>query len=63
MIGAAFAVGYTIDNQGIINNYAIEPDIYPSDYPLPRQQRQYVFLVTETILFLAALIPFAFSVS
>jgi len=31
------AVGYTIDDEGLINNFAVEPEIYPSAYPLLRK--------------------------
>jgi len=30
-----FPVGYAINNEGLINNFAIEPGIYPSKYPSP----------------------------
>lgn len=51
-----FPVGYTIDDEGLINNFAIEPDIYSSDYPSPRQQRQYIVLGAAAFFFVLMLI-------
>ncbi|MFB2967532.1 photosystem II assembly protein Psb34 [Aerosakkonema sp. BLCC-F183] len=59
----ASGVGYTIDDEGLINNFAVEPDMYPSEYPSPRQQRQYIVLGVSAILFVAMLMLVAFSVS
>jgi len=36
-----FVTGYTIDDEGLLNNFAIQPEIYPSDYPSSRQQQRY----------------------
>ena len=38
------AVGYAIDDEGLINNSATEPDMYSSEYPFLRQQQQYIVL-------------------
>lgn len=54
--GIPFAVGYTIDDEGLINNFAIEPDVYPSDYPSPRQQWQYKILGAAAFFFVLMLI-------
>lgn len=54
--GIPFADGYTIDDEGLINNFAIEPDIYPSDYPSPRQQWQYKVLGAAAFFFILMLI-------
>ncbi len=62
-IDTPFAVGYTIDDEGLLNNFAVEPDMYPSKYPSPRQQRYYSVLGVSAILFVAMLILIAFSVS
>jgi hypothetical protein len=43
-IDIPFAVGYTIDDEGLIDNFATEPSMYPSAYPSPRQQQQYIVL-------------------
>lgn len=49
--------GYTIDDEGIINNYATETDISLANYPSPEQQKRYFFwgagatlLITVTLL-------------
>ena len=55
--------GYVIDDEGIINNYATEPDLYMANYPSPEQQKRYVFWgVGATLLVTIALIT-AFTVS
>ncbi len=55
--------GSTVDDEGLINNYAIEPDMYPSGYPSPWQQRRYIFLGVGAALFVITLILVAFTVS
>lgn len=55
--------GTTVDDEGLINNFATEPKVYPSTYPSPRQQRQYLFLGAGAIVFVAILLGIAFSVS
>jgi hypothetical protein len=42
-LNAPFAVGRTTTDEGLLNNYAIEPDIYPSGYLSPRWQHRYFF--------------------
>jgi hypothetical protein len=48
---------YTIDETGVMNNYAVEPDMYFAVYPSVEQQRRYLFqgavaavLVVTTLL-------------
>ncbi len=55
--------GSTLDDEGLINNFAVEPTVYPSEYPSPRQQGRYVVMGVGAVLFIAALIYFAFVVS
>jgi hypothetical protein len=55
-IDIPFVVGYTIDDEGLINNFAIEPDIYLSDYPSPRQQRQFQVLGAAAFFFVVMLL-------
>jgi hypothetical protein len=62
-IDASSAAGYTVDEENIINNYAIEPEIYPSKYPAPKQQQRYVFLGAGAILFIIILLLISFNVS
>jgi hypothetical protein len=62
-IDMPFVVGYTIDDEGLINNFAIEPPIYPSVHPSLRQQRQYLVLGAAAFLFVAMLLLTAVLVS
>jgi hypothetical protein len=55
--------GYTKDDEGIINNYAIEPDMSAATEPTSKQQLRYVFLGVGAIFFVATLLIIAFSVS
>jgi hypothetical protein len=55
--------GYTVDDEGITNNYAIEPDMSSAEYPSPKQQRRYVFLGAAAILFVILAFLIAFAVS
>lgn len=55
--------GTTVDDEGLINNFATEPKVYPSTYPSPRQQQRYIFLGLGAILFVSILVLIAFSVS
>ena len=55
--------GTTVDDEGLINNFATEPKVYPSTYPSPGRQRQYIFLGAGALLFVAILVWIAFSVS
>lgn len=55
--------GYTIDDEGIINNYATEPDTSLANYPSPEQQKRYIFLGTGAALLVAIALLIAFTVS
>lgn len=55
--------GTTVDDEGLINNFATEPKVYPSTYPSPRQQQRYIFLGIGAILLVSILVWIAFSVS
>ena len=55
--------GYTRDDEGIVNNYAIEPDVSKAKYPSPKQKRRYIFLGAAAILFVALVVWIAFGVS
>lgn len=44
-----------VDN-GLINNYAVEPEIYYAKYPAPYQQRRYLFQGMIASLFILGLI-------
>ncbi|MBD2447003.1 ssl1498 family light-harvesting-like protein [Nostoc sp. FACHB-152] len=53
----------TIDEQGILNNYATEPKVYYAAYPSAEEQRKYVFQGAIATLFLTAIILVALGVS
>lgn len=55
--------GYTVDDEGINNNYAIEPDMSSAEYPSPKQQQRYIFLGAGAILFIAMIVMIAFVAS
>ena len=55
--------GYTVDDEGIINNYATEPDTYSANYPSPKQQKRYIFLGAGATLLVAIALVIAFTVS
>jgi hypothetical protein len=55
--------GYRVDEEGIVNNYAIEPEMSKAEYPSPKQQRSYIFLGAAAILFVALVVWIAFGVS
>lgn len=55
--------GYTKDDEGIINNYGVEPDMYPATEPTSKQQLRYVLLGGGAVVFVATLWLIAFAVS
>jgi hypothetical protein len=55
--------GYTIDEEGNLNNYAIEPKMSKAEYPSPEQQRRYIFLGAAAILLVAFILWIAFAAS
>lgn len=55
--------GLTVDDEGLLNNYAVEPEVYPSEYPSSRQQRRYIVLGAGAALFVVALVLISFFVS
>lgn len=60
---APLGAGYKVDDEGIVNNYAIEPDVSEAEYPSPKQQQRYIFLGAAAILFVALAIWIAVGVS
>ena len=55
--------GTTTDDEGLLNNYAIEPEVYPSDYPSPRQQNRYAVMGVGAMLLVVILVLIAFTAS
>lgn len=53
----------TVNEDGILNNYATEPQMYYAEYPSPEQQRRYAQLGGLAILLVSAIIATAVSVS
>ncbi len=55
--------GYTVNEKGVFNNYAVEPKMSKAEYPAPAQQRRYIFLGAAALLFVAFALWVAFAVS
>ncbi|PSN18527.1 hypothetical protein C7271_12065 [filamentous cyanobacterium CCP5] len=55
--------GSTLDDEGLINNFAVEPKVYPSEYPSPRQQRQYIYWGIAAVLLVSFLVAISTFVS
>lgn len=53
----------TVNEQGILNNYAKEPKAYYANYPSPEQQKRYVLQGAGAILLVTALVLVALGVS
>ncbi|MGE5658338.1 MAG: photosystem II assembly protein Psb34 [Actinomycetota bacterium] len=47
---------YTTDNEGLLNNYSIEPFVYFADYPSIEQQQRYKLQGAIALLLVASLI-------
>jgi len=56
-------VGYTVDEEGFLNNYAIEPKMSKAAYPSRKQQQRYIFLGVGAFLFVLLALWIAFAVS
>lgn len=54
---------YTADENGVLNNYATEQNMYFAEYPNQYQQRQYRLQGAFATLLVSTLILVAFSVS
>jgi hypothetical protein len=55
--------GYTVDNEGNFNVYAVEPKMYKAEYPSAKQQQRYILLGAITILFVSFVMWIAFAAS
>lgn len=54
---------YTTDDQGVLNNYAIEPGVYLAQYPSQEEQQQYSLQAAIAVLFVALTVFVAFGIS
>lgn len=55
--------GYTADDEGIINNYALEPPISAASYPTSKQQIRYIVWGVGAIVLVTTILYIALSVS
>ncbi|MBD2261104.1 ssl1498 family light-harvesting-like protein [Pseudanabaena sp. FACHB-2040] len=53
----------TTDERGILNNYAVEPQMYLADYPAPEQQERYKLQAAIATLLVGALVLVSLAVS
>jgi hypothetical protein len=56
-------VGRTVDNEGLNNNYAIQPAMSLAEYPSSEQQKRYAFQGAIAIVFVALTLLTVFVVS
>lgn len=62
-LNKSLEAGYTVDDEGIINNYATEPDMSLTDYPSPKQQKRYISWGAGATLLVAITFMTALAVS
>jgi hypothetical protein len=55
--------GYIVDDEGIVNNYAVEPDTSLANYPSPEQQKRYLLMGVGATLLVTSVLAIAFTVS
>ncbi|MEP0923449.1 ssl1498 family light-harvesting-like protein [Leptolyngbya sp. ST-U4] len=55
--------GATVDQEGLANNYAVEPTLYYAGFPSPEQARQYALQGAIAVLFVTLTLLAAFAVS
>ncbi len=53
----------TINENGILNNYATEPQLYYAEYPSQEMQNRYKFQAAVATLLVTAVVLVAFGVS
>ncbi len=53
----------TVNEDGVLNNYATEPQMYYAEYPAIWEQRRYVIQSVFATLLVATFVLVAFSVS
>ncbi|HEY9828571.1 MAG TPA: ssl1498 family light-harvesting-like protein [Stenomitos sp.] len=54
---------YTVNESGVMNNYAVEPAMYLAEYPSPEQQRNYMLQGAVAVLLVASTVLTALAVS
>lgn len=54
---------YTINEEGLLNNYATEPAMYYAEFPSTEQRRQYAFQGAVAAFFVIATFLTALAVS
>jgi hypothetical protein len=54
---------YTMNNEGLLNNYAVEPPVYYAEFPSEWQQQRYALQGAVATLLVALTILTAISVS
>lgn len=54
---------YTTNNEGLLNNYAVEPELYYAIYPSLEQQQRYAFQGAVAFLFVMLTLFTALAVS
>ena len=57
------SLGATVDQEGLNNNYAVEPEMYFASFPSPEQARQYMVQGAVAALFVATILATAIGVS
>jgi hypothetical protein len=55
--------GYTVDDEGNFNVYAVETKMYKAEYPSAKQQQRYILLGAIATLFVSFIIWIAFAAS
>jgi hypothetical protein len=63
LLDAPLMDGYTVDGEGFVNAYSIEPAMYLAGYPSPEAQRRYVVQGAIAALLVTLTVLIAFSVS
>ena len=58
-----FSNGATVDQEGLTNNYAVEPPMYAALFPSPEQARQYAFQAAAATLLIVGLLVTSAAVS
>jgi hypothetical protein len=53
----------TVNEEGILNNYANEPKLYYSEYPTKQQQSRYAFQGAVAFIFITSIVLIALGVS